>query len=435
MKHKLVGFSLLSLLLGLCAVTGCSERHLSADYRYDILGMDEFPIGMWVTPSDNFMTDDAYRGMAECGINFVNGFGYHENSPEKIFKAMDLCEKYGMKYFVNRRETLEGIKAFEETGDSNIVNKFISEAQLYSEHPAYAGELLMDEPGKPLFGSLSAFVSAYERNIPEGMWHVNLFPTYATGGIRTFSYEDYIESWLDIIDPGYISYDSYPLLKEGANIIPDYFYNLDYIRANTMSRHIPFWTFIQTLSIAQTPGVPDKREPEESDIRWQVWTNLIFGAKGIQYFCYWSPGNGTELFSDALVSVDGKKTNKYDYVRSLNEDIHPVADVLLYCDAMGVIQNARNEFRLYAPMEAFGPLYSVSGDDSITGCFVGPDGHVRFLVAPQQPGFSAKVNLQFDDAIEELYVMEYGKGRRVKVNKSISFDIPAGEAVFVEVIK
>ena len=29
--------------------------------------------------------------------------------------------------------------------------------------------------------------------------------------------------------------------------------------------------------------------PTEAQLAWQIFTSLTYGAKGILYFCYWSP--------------------------------------------------------------------------------------------------------------------------------------------------
>lgn len=412
---------------------GCTTQPPAVESRYDVLGLGELPIGLWVTPPDEFRNAEAFGKIADCGINFVNGFAPCENDAKEIALALDLCERAGLRYFVNRTAVHESIKEYALTKDSALLDQFVQQAGAYVDHPAYAGELLMDEPGKPLIESVSAFTKAYACRYPDHHWHVNLFPTYATGGIQTPSYEDYIDTWLEMTDPKFLSYDSYPLLRTGG-IIPDYFYNMDMIRAKTRERKIPFWTFVQTLSIGNTPGVPDKREPSRVDIRWQVWSNLAFGSKGIQYFCYWSPGNGSELFSDAFITREGVETEKYGYVKQLNSDISKIGQILLSCDPTGVIQCAKEPFELYAPpISCFGPLERVGGDDCLAGCFVGQDGRYRVLICPLTPESGAQVSLSVAPKIKRVTIHNNDKEQTLEVeNSELSLDIAAGDAVLVE---
>lgn len=408
------------------------ETPKEANYNYDVLRLGEVAVGLWVTPPANYQTSEEYARIRECGINFVNGFHYYENSNSRILRVLDYCEENNLKFFVNKATVAEDIVKYSKNADKSLLTKFINEIKPYAEHPAFAGELLMDEPGKPLFGAISAFTKAFEEAYPDKMWHVNLFPSYATGGIQAPNYNDYISNWLLTVPSKHISYDSYPLLATGG-ITNDYFYNLDIIRSKSRFRKIPFWTFIQTLSIAGTPGVPDKREPSETDIRWQVWTNLTFGAKGIQYFCYWSPGNGSEQFGEALIGLNGEKTVRYDYVKKINNDINRIGKILLNCHAEGVILTSVKEYPMFEQLYNFGIIDSVTGDESIVGCFENEKGEKKVLITTLTPDKPSNVILHLSENSRKIKVWINGSSQEKVVNdKSISFQIKEGEAVFVE---
>jgi len=400
--------------------------------NYDILSLGEIAIGLWVTPPMDAQTSEEYGKIKDCGINFVNGFYFHENSNSRIVNVLNFCEEHGLKYFAGRAITVEDVKKYAQNPDPALLKKFTDGIKPYANHPAYAGELLMDEPGKPLFGALKAFVSAFKDAYPNKLWHINLFPSYATGGIQASSYADYINSWMQTMTPHYLSYDSYPLLTDGG-ITKDYYSNLDFIRAKSRFQQIPFWTFIQTLSIAGTPGVPDKREPSEADIRWQVWSNLAFGAKGIQYFCYWSPGSGSETFGEALIGLDGQKTVRYDYVKKLNTDINSIGKILLECHADGVIQTAASPYNLYEPLYDYGEVVSVSGDDNIVGCFKDKDGKNKILITTLTPKKDANVSLSLKNTVTKVKIWKNNVATEESpVNNKLSFSVKAGDAVFVE---
>lgn len=397
--------------------------------NYDVLGLGEVAIGLWVTPPPAYQTSAHYADIRACGINFVNGFMYNDTDIKKI---LDMCEANDLKYFASKASVAENIKAYASQKNDALLKTFINGIKPYASHPAFAGELLMDEPGKPLFDAIADFTGLYERTYKNKLWHVNLFPTYATGGIQAPSYEDYINTWMTTIEPKLMSYDSYPLLTDGK-IISDYFYNLDFIRAKTAFKKIPFWTFIQTLSIAGTPGVPDKRQPSENDIRWQVWTNLAFGAKGLQYFCYWSPGNGSEQFGNALIDLQGNKTESYGWVKTLNTDIREIGKILLGCNADGVIMNSQTAYKMHSPLYEFAAIGAVSGDECNVGCFTGADGGKKALVVPLLPQNAAKVTLKLSEADMNVRIWTGVNAETKKITgTSLVLDIPAGGAVFVE---
>ncbi|MDX9748240.1 MAG: beta-galactosidase [Paludibacter sp.] len=402
--------------------------------RYTILHPDKFPIGMWVTPPDSFRTDFQYKKMAESGLTFVNGFAHYENTPDEVVQALDLSERHNLLYFVNRKSTHYAILKYNQL--QSVPEEFVNGLKPFATHPAFAGELLIDEPGKPLMKSVAAFVRSFEANFSDKMWHVNLFPTYATGGIQTHSYDDYIDTWLAEVKPPYLSYDSYPLLTNGE-IIDDYYFNLDLVRSKALKAGIPFWTFIQTLSISQTPGVPDKREPSREDIRWQVWSNLALGAKGIQYFCYWTPGSATEVFTDAMIDRNGNETVRYQYVKELNSEVQVIGRKLLKSDPVGVIQTAARPYSLYdEALKSFGPVKALKGDDHIAGCFFDENKNVQLLLTPLQPDEGAEIEVLLKNEKGTVKVTQGTVERKMKYrNGGLKFRLNAGDAVLVELPK
>lgn len=435
-----------TVLLG-SMLTGCRKEESKKPVKtnYDILELGEMPIGLWVTPPAQYINDENYKVMSEAGINFINGF--REETPDNINAAMDYAQKYGMKFFLYQTEIEQKIKLYDAEMKKEEPNLDLTEGYLnstmsgisdYKDHPAFAGVLFLDEPGKPLFNSVNEFINAFKTQYSDKQWLVNMFPSYATGGIQSNgNYMDYLDTWLDLVKPNYFSYDSYPLLQTGGETA-DYYYNLDLIRSKTKERNIPFWTFIQTLSISGTPGVPDKREPSEKDIRWQVYTNLAFGAKGLQYFCYWSPGNGSESFGDALIDTNGNKTVRYDYVKKLNTEIYEIAKILLNCDAEGIMMNVKNgdmNYNLYdQKLTSYGPITSIGGDSFVIGCFSDKDTEAKkVLVSSYKPTASANVVLNIIDGVESVKIWVNGEKRILPVNNNqIEFTIGAGDGILFE---
>lgn len=408
------------------------EKKESTIKGYDIMKLQELPIGLWVTPPAGYQNTSEYAKIKASGINFVNGFYHFENSNEKIMQTLDFCKANGLKYFANKGDVEKAVRKHSETQDVALVNSFVDGIKPYANHAAFAGELFLDEPGKPLFKSIATFARAYKNAYPDKIWHVNLFPTYATGGIQTTNYEDYIDSWISTTSPKHVSYDNYPLLTD-ASIIDDYFYNLDIVRAKTRILEIPYWTFIQTLSIAGTPGVPNKREPSEADIRWQVWTSLAFGSKGIQYFCYWTPGSGSEQFGAALIDLEGKETVRYAYVKKLNEDVNSIGKVLLNCHAEGVIATPDNKFKLYTLKEKFGEVDAVLGNNGVVGCFKSKEGKNKILATTLYPDKDSEIELKLNDKVNEVQIWENKVSKKVQVEGAkLNLKVKAGNAVFIE---
>lgn len=438
------GICLVMVSLSVIGSTGCGKdgAQKKVENNYDILDMGEIPIGMWATPPETYRTSEYFAMMKECGINFVNGFSPYENSVDAITEALNLAGEQNLKYLVSDSSVTRCIRAYESTRDEGLIEDAMKQIEAYYQQLAYAGQLLLDEPPRSMFEGLQLFIEAYEKNYPGKQWHINMFPHYAEAGAGV-PYEQYVDDWMELVNPNYYSYDSYPLLEYDEDNpfarpeITDYYYNLDLLRAKTREKGIPFWSFIQTLGISGTEGVPDKRTPSREDIRWQVFTNLAFGVKGIQYFCYFTPSGGSESFTPALITTDGKKTERFDYVKELNTEISAYSSILINCHAEGVMLNHEKDeerFRLYEEkLESFGKLKSVEGDTVLVGCFTDCGTKKKsVLVTATTPRDNVSVTLNFEGGIKKVTAYINGEAVQLEVvDRKLKLDILKGDAVYI----
>ena len=62
----------------------------------------------------------------------------------------------------------------------------------------------------------------------------------------------------------------------------------------------------------------------------QVYSNLAYGAQGIQYFTYWTPQPGTWDFHHAPIDFDTQqRTEIYDMLKQMNEEIKTLSPVFM----------------------------------------------------------------------------------------------------------
>ncbi|QJD82736.1 hypothetical protein [Cohnella herbarum] len=134
--------------------------------------------------------------------------------------------------------------------------------------------------------------------------------------ITPHSYEDYVYRWVNK-HPDVLVFDHYPFLSSGANR-SDYFENLEIIRRQALLGKIDFWSYIQSVGITGTYRVPSKEE-----MRYQIYTNLAYGAKGYIYFTYWTPQNAVwnEPFHDGIILPDGTKNISYAWAQEINGEV------------------------------------------------------------------------------------------------------------------
>lgn len=141
--------------------------------------------------------------------------------------------------------------------------------------------------------------------------------------IQGGTYEDYVYRWVSHA-PDVLSFDHYPFrLSNGETILTEkYFDNLEIIRRQALYGDIPFWSYIQSVGISHE-GI---KVPERSELYFQVYTSLAYGAKGIIYFTYLTP-NGTG-FHGGLLATDGTPNPTYALARELNQEVLKLGPIL-----------------------------------------------------------------------------------------------------------
>ncbi len=149
--------------------------------------------------------------------------------------------------------------------------------------------------------------------------------------------------------------------------------------------------------------------------------SLAYGAKGIQYFTYWTPKTARDApirFGEGLVSTSGRPTRLYDYARRVNAYLRVMGKALLPLVSESVV-HAREE-RLPRGAKAFkadGYLSSVSGSPLILGRFRKPGApDVRFLFAANRSFANlAKSRLTLSRSVRGVYKLNTGTGKFVRV--------------------
>ncbi|MBU4212897.1 MAG: hypothetical protein L6437_09785 [Kiritimatiellae bacterium] len=275
----------------------------------------EFIISFWVEPPAEETTLRRYREIAECGFNVVP----INHDKKRNLKALDLCRAAGLKGWVGdlRSFIQPDVPVFAET-----LNQLIAD---FSRHPALAGYYVRDEPHASLFPVLGALNRYLLDHDPRRLPYINLFPNHAGSALLgTKTYEEHIAEFIRIVRPALVCWDHYPLLKTGEDGC--YFDNLEIVRRQCLKADIPF------MQIILCTPVGDHRNPDETDLWWQIYTTLCYGARGISYFTYWTPPQWT----DGIIAADGARTPHYEMVKRLNARVQALAPTLIRLRSCGI---------------------------------------------------------------------------------------------------
>lgn len=144
------------------------------------------------------------------------------------------------------------------------------------------------------------------------------------------SYEDYVYRWM-YTEPDVLVFDHYPYMANGQ-FRADYYDNLEVIRRQAKLGGVDFWSYIQSVGVK---GV--WKAPSESEMRYQIYSNLAYGAKGYIYFTYWTPdASGGESFNNGLILPNGVKNASYNWAKNINAEVLQLGSTLMGLESLAV---------------------------------------------------------------------------------------------------
>jgi hypothetical protein len=433
-----------------------------------LLSDGQYPIGLFWPPPPDQTTVERYQEIAAAGFNFViggNGVSNDSANPGALEAAAACNLRFlltdGRLRNIIRDSTAAASTSVQQTQEASIMQRLLIRGntgsaphattsatsadsredvrlrilrlmELYGGYPALAGLSLYDEPSRALFGIVGYAKEVLQGLAAEQLPYVNIWPSYASlSALGTSGYEEYLSLYLSEVKPPLLCFDHYPLLS-GTQITSSYFYDWALIRRYSLQAGIPSWVYIQSAEFGGTgTGISYRRRPNEAEIRWQINVSLAYGAKGIQYFTYWTPTSTS--FVESLVSRDGVLTPLYAYAKRANNRLKAVGKVLLPLTSESVVHANDNPLpRGAKAFKADGYIKSVSGSSVILGRFRDPAGGTEryLLVTNRSFANAAQTRLMLSDSVSKVLELDNQTGTFVPVAQqgSILLSIPSGGA-------
>jgi len=284
-----------------------SAVFLAAAFTACAGGADFFPVMAWNSAPANLA---ALKKMRECGFT-VAGFVRPG--------ALKLCHKAGLMAIVSdpRVSNYDWNNVDPQIARSNVTS-LVAEV---GSSPAVFGYYLRDEPSAGAFPGL-ATVAALIREMAPGKWpYINLLPNYASAEqLGTPTYPEYLQKFCTVCLPTILSYDHYALMDDGS-LRNGYWKNLEQMRAAARRNGLPFWNIV--LGEAHF----FYREPTAADLRFEAYSSLAYGVRGLAYFQYFAPHVGN--YRMAAIDQFGNPTPTWGYLQNVNLQIAALAPTLL----------------------------------------------------------------------------------------------------------
>ena len=362
----------------------------SAEERDTMPKPEDFAILPWSwVPNDPVQL----QWIRECGFNLA-GFA----SPD----ALDAVRAAGLKAFVSDGSTHVG-DAEAALEDAEISRRVRALVHKVHHHPAVFGYYLRDEPSAAVFPGLARWAAAYNKAHPKAVPYINLFPNYASPGqLGSATYEEHLDQYVKTVHPRFISYDHYSLMDDGS-LRGGYFPNLEAVRKAALSAGIPFWNIVLSNSHF------NYAEPTPGGLRFQMYTTLAYGGRGISYFTYITP----EVGNYRLAPIDqfGNKTPTWDMLRNVNLQIHELAPTYLTLTSVNVFHHGEVPEGCRDDATSV-HLKSVDGGNLVVGEFTGPDAQPAVLIVNKDLHRSTTFGLEFKQPGKVMLVSPYNGNKQ-----------------------
>lgn len=397
-----------------------------------------------------FFSEERIKEAVDCGFNLLQSGhlgGYREGiggdyGLENHRKALELCEKYGVKYTISDSRIHNLVIG---SADSRTIEKTVAEICAdYKDYPALYAYMVMDEPAARRFPKLAEIVSAFAKYDPDHLALINLLPDFCTPEqLGAPDYEKYLRHYLQSVKPQCLCYDHYHLrhgnpqhsvpardifneteVEEYTSVIERWdragFYdNLEMVREYALKYNIPY--MLVALVVEHGPF----RYLTKPELYYEVWQTLAYGCCAISYYNYWGNPKCDELnYRNSMISSDGRKCQHYWDVQEINRAITPVGNRIAQTKSSAVFHVGEepddvNYFHGYGVIEA------VTGGRLTIGFF--EDG--SFVIANKDYRHDTKVVVKTEAS---LAMLDVEKDEFVSCAGEM-IHLKAGEGVYLQI--
>ncbi len=430
-KIQLLTSVVFSILLTSCGNRETNNQDNTGTHESGLI--NDFIIMAYSGPPLEEVTLERYQEVADAGIEYlVPGNGSF--NLEQNLKAMDLAQQVGIRIIPVEMRLLP----FDWNQDVSIDTAVIKQiARDYKDHPAFGGYFVKDEPDISMYPALKQVADIFHSVDPKNESLNCLFPNYGT--LTQFGVEDYgeyITSFIDIVKPGLLAYDSY-VLKHDTTLYDDWYSNLSLVRKETQKAGIPYLVFIQSHGVEEGLRLPDRAE-----ILWQANTVLSYGARGVGWLSYWTPEAGLgvphaegvppliEHYYNGPIDIDGKRTETYDFVREANLYLKRAGKGLLGWDNTDVARYENGKM----VGEGSSPVVSPDGEeaDIIIGTYR-KEGKTRLVISNAGCDKPTSFALHYASGYEPMEVFASIEADPTGQNESLlRWTVRAGGSVIIE---
>ena len=353
---------IISLLLALAmvfSVVGCGEQESEeatstetpeyADKQFDISGFwapyDISEAGLQQYKDAGFTT----LALINHSLGSTSEEQFYLGS-ERTMTALENSKKVGLNVILNYNDWMS--ERCEEEGEAYYGDTPFSKFDLYGEYKdIITGIHIVDEPyvkrtdGSNHFETYGnkTLIEDFKKVYPNAEYIVNLIPMTALSSRGFTTYEEMMElvekTFMEPFDNPYVSVDVYPFhqgnTQDDGTLLVNYRYIADSAKKYGVK---PAYILQSSVGGADEGNKEFEMELSESDLRWEVYNALLFGADTLQYYCYSVPksfdedGNEVFMYDSCILKRDNTPSDVYYSLQKIHKEIRSYSNVILSYD-------------------------------------------------------------------------------------------------------
>lgn len=281
---------------------------------------DDFIISAFWPPVSGYINSEQYDLLAGASINYLHNV--EVSSFADRIPSLKLAAERGIKVGVSDSRFSNSASLSDEQ-----IGSVVDE---YRNVSGVGGYYICDEPS-----NANQYARVYKCMLQhdyDSAPYLNFLPYFVYPSLN--NYVDQLTDFTQLVGSDslkYLMYDTYPFGKDAGTISDGLYINMDTVRKVGLKNNVKTATFIQSVGI---PG--NLRRTNENEIRYEVSCALAYGYKQISYFTWWTPTHRSEVFTDAIISADGKPTDLYQPVCDINRQVKTLGPTLMKLDAKEV---------------------------------------------------------------------------------------------------
>lgn len=311
--------------------------------------------------------DLAIRNCVEAGFNLLEvGWGSHE----KVWEAVEMCEKYGIDLIFQDLKYFGGMmyRHDDRPVDDDIIRQTAAKLK---DKKHTVGFYVWDEPTCDyLFKEARRQSDILNEVDPEALLFSVFPPSYNRGPTwDNGQYYDAFEEYIKQLEPPVVSMDCYPV-GDYCKLYPGLVYTdemqlddspmwLDLTVARNLARKygLPLWFYYQACGVYHTEKLTFPM------VRMMMYAGALYGAKGLQSYtatgaCFLpKPGEEYPTKWTALL-VTGEKGEFFEDQKKIHAEFKNLGNTLMALENCGVYHSPD-----LMPYGKYGQIYRDFADD------------------------------------------------------------------------